>query len=149
MKASKEARRAPRSGAETDRVTRRVRQRPAGRAPIWLSAALMPLAWSQFAFAEGNAERGESIYRVLCTQCHGVNGDGYGVNTRDMAVLPRDHTDRAEMSTRTDADLFKAIQGGGPAVNKSVLMPAWGGNLQDRDIEDLVAYLRKLCCTEK
>ncbi|MBN1238149.1 MAG: cytochrome c [Gammaproteobacteria bacterium] len=119
------------------------------RSAARLCGALLPLLLPSFAAADGDAARGEATYRVLCTQCHGINGDGYGVNTRDMAVLPRDHTDSGEMSARTDADLFKAIQGGGPAVNKSVLMPAWGGNLDDQGIEDLVAYLRKLCCSDK
>lgn len=96
---------------------------------------------------ESDAVHGAELYRTLCTQCHGVTGDGRGINTRDMAVLPRDHTDTGEMSARTDADLFKAIQGGGKAVNKSVLMPAWGGNLSDEDIDALVAYLRELCCS--
>jgi cytochrome c oxidase cbb3-type subunit 3 len=96
---------------------------------------------------DAGAAHGETLYRVLCTQCHGLEGDGRGVNTRDMAVQPRDHTDAGEMSARTDEDLFKAIQGGGKAVNKSVLMPAWGGNLSDDDIRALVAYLREICCT--
>jgi cytochrome c oxidase cbb3-type subunit 3 len=150
MNASKSAPRAPRTGLEANRgAPRRVERRHLKNRSIWLAAALLPLAWPQLAAAEGDADRGESIYRVLCTQCHGVDGNGYGVNTRDMAVLPRDHTDTGEMSARTDADLFKAIQGGGPAVNKSVLMPAWEGNLEDQAIEDVVAYLRKLCCSDK
>jgi len=95
---------------------------------------------------DGDAAQGAALYRVYCTQCHGLDGDGRGINVRDMAVQPRDHTDTGEMSARTDEDLFKAIQGGGKAVNKSVLMPAWGGNLSDQDIRALVAYLRELCC---
>lgn len=96
--------------------------------------------------ADGDPRHGEALYKVYCTQCHGLEGNGRGINTPDMAVLPRNHTDRGEMSARTDADLFKAIQGGGKAVNKSVLMPAWGENLDESDIHDLVAYLRELCC---
>ena len=65
-----------------------------------------------------------------------------------MTVQPRDHTDRSEMSARSDADLIKAIKGGGKAVNKSVLMPAWEGNLDDQQVDDLVLYLRHLCCQE-
>ncbi|HEX6997464.1 MAG TPA: cytochrome c [Gammaproteobacteria bacterium] len=96
--------------------------------------------------ADGDPRQGEALYKVYCTQCHGLEGNGRGVNTPDMAVQPRNHTDRGEMSARTDEDLFKAIQGGGKAVNKSVLMPAWGGNLDEAEIRDLVAYLRELCC---
>lgn len=96
----------------------------------------------------GDGGRGEVLYEAYCTQCHGMDGTGGGINVADMSVMPRDHTDTAEMSARTDADLAKAIERGGKAVNKSVLMPAWGANLSDEQVEDLVAYLRKLCCEQ-
>jgi mono/diheme cytochrome c family protein len=36
------------------------------------------------------------------------------------------------------------------AVNKSVLMPVWGGVLSDKEIQDLVSYLREVCkCGKK
>lgn len=98
--------------------------------------------------ADDSLERGEHLYNNYCTQCHGINGDGKGINIRDMAVQPRDHTDRSEMSARSDADLIKAIKGGGKAINKSVLMPAWKGNLNDQQVDELVSYLRQLCCQE-
>ena len=59
--------------------------------------------------AEGDAKRGAALYQVYCTQCHGVNGDGKGVNAAHMAVMPRDHTDAKEMSARTDEELFAAL----------------------------------------
>lgn len=90
-------------------------------------------------------ERAEDNYRTYCWQCHGMHGDGRGVNIRDMSVQPRNHTDPKEMSARSDEDLFKAIKEGGQAINKSVLMPPWGGTLTDEEIWDLVKYLRKLC----
>lgn len=90
-------------------------------------------------------ESAEDIYRTYCWQCHGMNGDGQGLNVRDMSVQPRDHTDAGEMSGRTDEELFKAIKEGGQAISKSVLMPPWGGNLSDEEIWGLVAYLRELC----
>ncbi len=96
--------------------------------------------------ADGDAANGKALYRSYCSQCHGVSGNGKGINIADMSVLPRDHTDTGEMSTRTDAELAKAIREGGKSINKSVLMPAWGGNLNEEQIADLVAYLRKLCC---
>jgi len=93
-------------------------------------------------------ETGKTLYRIYCTQCHGLEGDGYGINVADMEVLPRDHTDSKEMMTRTDQDLFKAIKHGGKAVDKSVLMPNWDGNLSDRQITALVRYLRAVCCAQ-
>lgn len=114
---------------------------------IRVLSAVALLIFALPASAEGDSQSGKNLYQTYCTQCHGVNGDGKGINIADMAVLPRDHTDASEMSARTDADLIKAIKHGGKAVNKSVLMPAWEGNLNDQQIDDLVAYLRALCCT--
>ncbi|NMH66651.1 c-type cytochrome [Shewanella salipaludis] len=92
---------------------------------------------------------GELLYRAYCTQCHGKNGDGWGVNAATMDVLPKDHTDTQEMITRTDADIFKAIKEGGKAVSKSNLMPNWDANMTDEEIKDLVAYVRSVCCAKE
>ncbi len=84
-------------------------------------------------------------YKTYCVQCHGMDGNGKGVNIRDMSVQPRDHTDAKSMSTRTDADLFKVIKEGGLSIDKSVLMPPWGSTLSDDEIRDMVQHLRQLC----
>jgi len=81
-------------------------------------------------------------YTAYCVQCHGINRDGNGINSRDMAVKPRDHTDSKGMGDTPDETLFKAIKGGGLAVGKSVLMPKWDGVMSDEEITELVAYLR-------
>ena len=93
-----------------------------------------------------NADDGEKLYKIYCTQCHGIEGDGYGINVEDMEVLPKDHTDTEEMISRTDEDLFKAIKFGGKAIDKSILMPNWDTNLSDDQINALVKHLRVLCC---
>ena len=77
-------------------------------------------------------EVGKQLYQVYCVQCHGITGDGYGINVEDMSVLPKDHTDTKEMITRSDADLFKAIKYGGKAVSKAVLITAGEGNFEDK-----------------
>lgn len=94
-----------------------------------------------------DAEQGSTLYRAYCAQCHGLEGDGYGVNALYMAVQPKDHREAKEMRARTDEDLFTAIKFGGSAVSKSVLMPAWENNLDDDEIHALVAYLRQLSGT--
>jgi len=104
-------------------------------APVLLGAAL-----------PASGDGGETLYKIYCTQCHGVEGFGNGVNVPAMSVQPRNHHDRGEMSARTDEELFKAIKHGGKSINKSVLMPAWGENLNDDEINALVLYLRELCC---
>ena len=107
---------------------------------------MLPLALGLLGFSLGAAagdETGEQLYATYCTQCHGVTGDGRGVNAASMDVLPR--VDPVEMGARQDADLFKVIKEGGKSINKSVLMPAWGDNLDDEQVEKLVRYLRDLC----
>lgn len=107
---------------------------------------LLATAWQTTVAADSSAAAGEQLYRIYCTQCHGLEGDGYGINVDDMEVLPKDHTDTKEMMTRTDEDLFKAIKHGGKAIDKSVLMPNWDANFSDEQITSLVRYLRTVCC---
>jgi mono/diheme cytochrome c family protein len=93
------------------------------------------------------AETVEQNYRLYCVQCHGSTGTGQGVNQTagGLAVSPRDHTSAAEMSKLTDAEIQLAIAKGGDAVQKSELMPPWDGVLDATQIDEMVAYLRKLC----
>lgn len=107
---------------------------------------LLAVALMGIGAAHAEVDLGARLYDVYCTQCHGVQGNGKGVNAAHMSVQPRDHTDAKEMSARTDEELFKVIKEGGKSINKSVLMPIWGGNLTDDDIHALVGHLRKLCC---
>lgn len=84
-------------------------------------------------------------YKTYCVQCHGMSGNGNGVNVRDMSVQPRDHTDAKSMSARSDDMIFKVIKEGGLSIDKSVLMPPWGDTLSDEEIHDMVQHLRTLC----
>ena len=93
-----------------------------------------------------DSQLGKILYHAYCTQCHGGEGDGYGVNADFMEVQPRGHTDGEDMMTRSDEDLFKVIKFGGKAIDKSILMPNRDGNLSDDEIHSLVGYLRVLCC---
>ena len=86
--------------------------------------------------------RGRDLYKTNCTPCHGETGRGDGPAAGVLKPPPRDHTDRAYMSTLTNEDLAKVIQIGGAIKNKP-LMP---GNPQIRgaDLDALVAYVRSL-----
>jgi len=91
------------------------------------------------------AANGEENYKAYCWQCHGMQGDGMGINIENMSVQPRDHTDKKSMSARSDAELFKVIKEGGLSIDKSVLMPPWADVMSDAEIKAIVQYLRKLC----
>lgn len=85
------------------------------------------------------------LYNTYCTQCHGINGTGNGVNVVGLSVQPRDHTDTEAMSSLPRDQIVKAITEGGPAVNKSVLMPKWSPVLTDQEIQDMADYLLHIC----
>ncbi len=98
------------------------------------------------------AEPAQENYRLYCAQCHGVQGNGQGINqtTDGLGVSPRDHTNAKEMSKLSDRELWLAITEGGDAVQKSELMPGWGKTLSAETIDDLVVFLRELCkCAER
>lgn len=114
-------------------------------AGITLAAALALSSTAAPAAEQGEFARAAHRYDTYCVQCHGIDRNGRGLNSRDMSVQPRDHSDAKGMGGIPDKELFDAIQKGGLAVNKSVLMPAWGGVLNDEEIHELVAYLRHVC----
>ena len=91
--------------------------------------------------------RASKIYQLLCSQCHGVQGNGRGLNAPHLFLSPRDHTSYDEMARLTDQRIYDAISLGGAAVGKSSLMPSWAAVLEEDDIWRLVAYLRDLSGT--
>jgi len=111
---------------------------------IFAVAALMFIA-SPAAFAE----EAYLNYKTYCMQCHGMHGKGDGVNVPAMNILPRDHSDNRYMMTRTNTQIYKAIKFGGPAVNKSVKMPAWGDTFTETELRELVGHIRTLCCEKE
>jgi mono/diheme cytochrome c family protein len=107
--------------------------------------------FSAYAFPQGEeGGRAERNYRLYCVQCHGSQGNGNGINDAagGLSVSSRNHVYAKQMSKLTDDEIRDAITGGGDAVEKSGLMPAWGSTLANDEIAELVRYLRKLCACE-
>ena len=88
------------------------------------------------------------VYQWYCTQCHGLEGKGDGINAKLLTVPPRDHTKADYLETRTDSHLFDAIKLGGLAVGRAPCMPSWGNTLDEKMIHSLVRYIRELCQCE-
>jgi len=85
--------------------------------------------------------RGEKVFRHYCAVCHGNEGRGDGFNSTNLALSPQDFSSPEFWQQMTDAHLFLTVSKGGPANGKSVLMPAWGRTLTDRQLHDVVAFL--------
>ena len=93
-------------------------------------------------------QKTRETYQFYCTQCHGVDGHGKGINAPHLTVPPRDHTKASYLETRTDEQLFTAIQQGGLAVGRAPCMPSWQHTLDESTIHSLVSYIRELCQCE-
>lgn len=87
-------------------------------------------------------ERGRALYNVNCVSCHGDTGRGDGPAAGVLKPPPRDHTDRAYMSTLSDRQIADVIKMGG-ALKGKPLMPSHPQFKED-DLAALVAYVRSL-----
>ncbi len=96
----------------------------------------------------GNPDRGMQIFSTYCAACHGDDGRGDGPVAarlaRDHGVAPADLSSPKFQQRASDGGLAKAIREGGQGVHRSQFMPAWGMTLNDRQIQDLVAFVREL-----
>jgi len=91
------------------------------------------------------AASAEENYKWYCAQCHGSAGKGDGINSKDLPVTPRNHTNAEEMKKLTDADIMNVIKNGGAATSKSTTMPPFGKTLTDDEVKEMTKHLRKLC----
>jgi cytochrome c6 len=76
------------------------------------------------------AQEAAATYKAKCAMCHGPEGKGGKMGTRDFAS--------AEVKGESDAQLTEMITKG------KGKMPAYGEKLKDTEIKDLVAYVRGL-----
>ena len=87
---------------------------------------------------------GKKLYATYCSSCHGDNGKGDGPASKAFPVKAGDHTNGTIMNTVSDKFLFEIISKGGGTVGKSTFMPAWGNQLGEKQINDLIAYIRSI-----
>ena len=102
------------------------------------SIALPPSAGGQ------NQAEGRKLYATYCVTCHGEKGKGDGVAAGSLPVKPKDHTNGAIMNQMTDQSLADVISKGGGGTGKSSFMPAWGASVNEKQVKDIVAYIRSL-----
>jgi mono/diheme cytochrome c family protein len=94
-------------------------------------------------------DRGEVVYQHYCRICHGEKGKGDGFNSANLDRPPRDLTD-AKFWQRTTAErAYYAVSEGGPSVGQSVLMPRWGHTLTERQLRDVLVFIRAFAAPPK
>ena len=84
--------------------------------------------------------RGEVVYKTNCILCHGVNADGKGRASVLFDPPPANLT----LSDKNDEYKKMIITLGGKAMGRSEVMPIWGEQLSEQQIDDVVAYLRTI-----
>src|SRR5579863_8032 len=75
------------------------------------------------------AQDAASTYKAKCAMCHGPDGKGGKMGTKDFAS--------PEIKAESDAQLIETITKGKPPK-----MPAYGEKLKEGEIKDLLTYIR-------
>ena len=102
-----------------------------------------------YAQLTGDPKKGEEIYVEKCTLCHGAQGAGWDWSKK-VEQPPIPVPDLAKSGpAQSDRFLFDIIKGGGEAVGKTRLMPPFSFLLSDKEIWDVVAYIRTLGAKKK
>lgn len=81
---------------------------------------------------------GKKVYADKCARCHGDTGKGNGPRAEFLEKKPMDYTDKAKMAKISDSDLKDVVLEGKQP------MPAFKGKIADRDLDDVIAYIRTL-----
>ncbi len=84
--------------------------------------------------------RGRAVFNANCILCHGVRGDGKGRASVLYNPPPSDLT-----RSNKNKDYKKMIiTYGGTAMGRSQVMPKWGEQLSEQEIQDVVEFLDTL-----
>ena len=88
-------------------------------------------------------ELGFQLDTKYCARCHDPESTPERVSNYDnLEVKPHPFTEGDTLNQMSDADLTAIISHGGPALNKSALMPPYGYTLSKTEIEALISYIR-------
>lgn len=94
--------------------------------------------------SKGDAKNGQDLYGEKCVLCHGSQGGGWDWSKK-VIEPPIPVPDLAKAApNRSDQYLFEIIKRGGEGVGRTRFMPSFGFDLSDRDVWDIVAYIRTL-----
>jgi copper transport protein len=83
--------------------------------------------------------RGASTFQAMCIACHGTSGKGDGPLANTFSPPAADFT-TAHAKAHLDAEFFNWIKDGKPGTS----MPAFGNQLSDDQVWDVINYLRSL-----
>jgi mono/diheme cytochrome c family protein len=86
---------------------------------------------------------GRQLNQQYCSRCHDPESTPERVSNYDnLEVKPHPFTEGETLNKLSDADLLAIISHGGPALNKSPLMPPYGYTLSKTEIQALISFIR-------
>lgn len=86
---------------------------------------------------------GYEVDQNYCARCHDQESSPERVSNYDnLAVKPHAFIDGQTLNALSQSDLTAIITHGGPALNRSALMPPYGATLSKAEVQALVAYIR-------
>ena len=98
--------------------------------------------------------RGREIYQRNCATCHGANAEGapnWATPGPDGLHPPPPHDDGGHTWHHADRVLYEVIREGmGDPLRPEVplRMPAWGGELSDTEIREVIEHFKSLWSEE-
>lgn len=102
-------------------------------------AITVALASGPVAGQRPSSEEGQRIFKLNCVSCHGAGGKGDGAAAAKLDPKPADLTSTTTQ-VKDDAALLEVIKFGRPGT----AMPSWMSELDERDMRNVLAYLRSL-----
>jgi mono/diheme cytochrome c family protein len=86
---------------------------------------------------------GRELAARYCSRCHDQESSAERVSNYDnLKTKPHALSDGDTLNKMSDDELLSIIEHGGPALNRSAEMPAYGYTLSKADIQALIAYMR-------
>ena len=86
---------------------------------------------------------GRRLNDQYCDRCHNSESTAERVSNYDnLEVKPHPFSEGDTLNRLSDTDLIAIITNGGPALQKSALMPAWGNTLSKSEVQALIPYIR-------
>lgn len=82
--------------------------------------------------------RGNKLFGVYCSPCHGMTGNSDTVIAKKMDMLPVALTSDRVVKELKDAEIFVKI------LASDSLMPKYRAELEDNEAWEIVAYVREL-----
>jgi len=88
---------------------------------------------------------GREVSEKYCARCHNQESTAERLSNYDnLAVKPHGFNEGDTLNSISDADLTAIIEHGGPALNKSPLMPPYGYTLRKAEVQSLISYIRMI-----